>query len=527
MARVMHWVQDRSIAFYPTHIDFQLHLAPWAEWTIGHFLLLSGGDRLANLVQWWSFVGIALTASLIAAQLGLDQRGQALAAVIAASLPIGILEASSTQNDLVAAFWLMALAHFTLSALRDGIGWGNALGYAASLGLGILTKGTMYLFCTPFVLALIVIGFRRQGWRFLRTGLAISAVFVVLNLPHMLRTQRVFASPLGPSGIHTVQQPGPDTLISSMARYIGMNLYMPTEDFVLTRWGNEAMEGLHDALGMVINDERNTWQGHRFFVPYYYDARYGFAPNGFHEDRAGSPWHTLMILAALPLILALPRLRRNQELLLLSACAAGAFLLMSLMLRWQLFATRYEVPVFMLFAPALAAVLTADRPRWLAWLSLLVFLLGALPFLLINYSRPALPESIYRLSHERSIYDPRWDQIFANRPEFQPGYETAVQTLVESGCRQVGFVGVSSWEYPLWQRLINHYGWRSGDFRIEHVLVTNESASLQSQPPFAGFVPCAIVFVDVWPTHETFAALPPGFDLAYEQGEAISVYLRR
>ena len=52
-----HWVQDRSVAFYPTHITHQLYYPPWAEYAMLQLLLLGWDERLANLVQWFSMVG--------------------------------------------------------------------------------------------------------------------------------------------------------------------------------------------------------------------------------------------------------------------------------------------------------------------------------------------------------------------------------------------------------------------------------------------------------------------------------------
>lgn len=51
MSRVCHWIQNRTIAPYPTHILRQLHQNPWSDWAVAHLQLLAGGDRLANTVQ--------------------------------------------------------------------------------------------------------------------------------------------------------------------------------------------------------------------------------------------------------------------------------------------------------------------------------------------------------------------------------------------------------------------------------------------------------------------------------------------
>jgi hypothetical protein len=151
MPRVSHWMQNRSVAFYPTHVPRQLHMPPWAEFAMLHLHMLFGGDRLNNLVQWFSLFGSVVAVSLLAQALGAGYRGQALAAVICATIPQGILQASAAKNDYVVAFWLAALAYCVLSFKREPT-WTHAFGIGGALGLAWLTKGTGYILTFPFVI---------------------------------------------------------------------------------------------------------------------------------------------------------------------------------------------------------------------------------------------------------------------------------------------------------------------------------------------------------------------------------------
>jgi 4-amino-4-deoxy-L-arabinose transferase-like glycosyltransferase len=114
------------------------------------FQVLSGGDQWANLVQWFSMFGSVIGVSLIARQLGADTRGQVFAAVIAATIPMGILQASSTQNDYVTTFWLVCLVHYIFRFKAQPC-CANAVGVGASLALALLTKGTAYLYASPLL----------------------------------------------------------------------------------------------------------------------------------------------------------------------------------------------------------------------------------------------------------------------------------------------------------------------------------------------------------------------------------------
>ncbi len=70
LARVAHWGQNHTVAFYPTHIVRQLYQPPWAEYAMLHLYILAGGDRLANLVQWVAMAVSLVGVSVIARQLG-------------------------------------------------------------------------------------------------------------------------------------------------------------------------------------------------------------------------------------------------------------------------------------------------------------------------------------------------------------------------------------------------------------------------------------------------------------------------
>jgi 4-amino-4-deoxy-L-arabinose transferase-like glycosyltransferase len=178
---------------------------------------LEGSDRFFNLVQWLAMVGSVLAASLLAQQLGRlkgssstlpeqrdsdrprAQRTEALAALLVATLPIGVVESITTQNDYVVVFWLVCLANFALAAWKEPRQSWPAVGLGATLGLGLLTKATMVLYAGPWVAAMgVAWAWRLPGWRLKARPLAITGLMVLaLNLPHWERNYAVFGSPMG------------------------------------------------------------------------------------------------------------------------------------------------------------------------------------------------------------------------------------------------------------------------------------------------------------------------------------------
>jgi len=96
LSKVMHWQQDQSLRFFPTHILRQLHAGPFAEMAVLQLQILTGSDRLANLVQVFGMLGSLVGVSYIAKMLDASVEGQALDVLIAVATPKGTLQSTST-----------------------------------------------------------------------------------------------------------------------------------------------------------------------------------------------------------------------------------------------------------------------------------------------------------------------------------------------------------------------------------------------------------------------------------------------
>src|SRR5215831_2674356 len=75
LPRVEHWIQDRSLAFYPTSIMRQNELGPVAEILLLQTRILGGSDVFYPLVQWISMVCAVAAVFRITRQLGGDEPG--------------------------------------------------------------------------------------------------------------------------------------------------------------------------------------------------------------------------------------------------------------------------------------------------------------------------------------------------------------------------------------------------------------------------------------------------------------------
>lgn len=481
LSRVDHWVQNRSVVFYPTHIVRQLFSPPWAEYAILHLTVLGGDERFANLPQWFSMLGSLIGVSLIAKHMGVSPLGQLFSALFCATIPMGILQASGTQNDYVTAFWLVCLTDALIMLQRQQASDAHALRAGASLGLALLTKGTAYIFVGPSLLALLLPGLMFHFTRAARPAALIIVVVLALNTPHYVRNLDTFGFFLGPRNLGSATEVNdnlanetfsPPILISNLVRNVAIHVGTPLPTF--NTLIEKVIEKWHTWLGSDVNDPRST--------RLYPEDRFKIVGTSSDPDRTGNPIHLLLIISVTVTVTLSREVRRYGILWPYVLALGGAFVLFGSLLKWQPWHSRLHLPLFVLWSPAVGLIY--ELREKLLIVAALVMTLCAWPPLVHSYLHPLLGErSVLRTS--------RMDQYFPFRPTLKADYIGAAEFLHSRGCAEVGLL--LRWddlEHPLWALLPEVWAGRG---RLEHVGVTNSSARLESR--LRPFAPCAVVAV--------------------------------
>jgi hypothetical protein len=181
LARVAHWLQNGSVAYYPTSIARQFAYPPGAEYLLLVVHAIAGSDRLANFVQLGAWLLVAASGPELARALGASRRIAPWAGVFAASLPMALLQASSTQNDLVAALTALAAVSASLPFLHTSRRWTwrHVAWLAAACAAAGLVKASGVVAAAPFVAAAVLAAARSRGTA-VREGAAGLAVTVAL-----------------------------------------------------------------------------------------------------------------------------------------------------------------------------------------------------------------------------------------------------------------------------------------------------------------------------------------------------------
>lgn len=200
MSRVVHWAQHQSLRHYATTREHQLLKPIWAETAILHLRLLWGSDKPANLVQWFSMVGSVVGVTSIASLLGARRKGLLLTAAFASTIPMGILQASSTQNDYVTAFWAVCTAYYVVLSMVKALRRRELIALGLTLGLGFLTKGTFYVYAPPLMLWFFLSRLRPlMVRRFIGEAILLVVIAMTLNAPFWVRNVQTYGGPYGTS----------------------------------------------------------------------------------------------------------------------------------------------------------------------------------------------------------------------------------------------------------------------------------------------------------------------------------------
>ena len=469
LPRVMQWMQNRSVAHFPTNAAGQIQMGPWPAFVQTHLWLLSGGDQFENLVQWSAMLGSLVTATWLAGRLlpaeatAAAPRAQAFAALLVVTLPTGIVQAISTQSDFVTGFWLMAVAALALEWNGQPQNRIYAAGFGAALGLGVLTKFTMILFGAPVGLAAALALLWKQRDCLLRVAIPAAlalAVCVALALPHFARNQAVFASVVGSKG--AVEGTGiPRVTISGTVFNMLHNAELHSDTGIepLTHQINGLIHVLEHWTGWASDDPLLSIKSSLYE-----------APDEFFVDDsfAASAWQVSLICLAA--VIGLTSARKNRLPLLGLGLALAGYALFCAALRWQMWNSRYHLPVLVFCLPLTAAILVPLFPRWLVWTLAAGLAVFGMVIVANNRSRPIFNAAWREQTRMQKLFSFQGVRYYAPM-------RGMTREIMASGCQEVGLkLWPDTPEYPLWLML------REAGFtgRIDQVLVEGPSARLPS-----------------------------------------------
>ena len=304
-----------------------------------------------------------------------------------------------------------------------------------------------------------------------------GSIVLLLNGGHFFRNAQMFGSPLASGGESYVNEAfTPAVFASNIIRNV--SLHIGTPFMAINASVTKAILRLHDVLGIAANDPRTSaWMGQSDFAISRMDTV---------EDFAGNLLHGVLVIVSIADMLFQKSWRMRQHLIgyLVSLCAT--FVLFNLLLKWQPWHSRLHLPLFVLFVPFAAIIISQWLTRQVTYIMVLL-LVGSLPWVLANQTRSIVP--VFR-QHKSIFAESRVEQYFqrAGRSLREP-YLGVAAFVEKQNLHDIGLMlPYDPFEYQLWV-LLKH---GRTAMRLEHIEVKNVSSSALA-PNSAKFVPEAII----------------------------------
>ena len=427
MPRTVMWMSNHRVSFYPTPDYQQLVFAPWAEYAMTQTMLLSGGDRLVNLVEFLSYLGSALGVSMIAKYLGAGIRGQILAGIVGLTIPELVLEASGPMNTAVVTFWIVTSAVFVLAWNESQrVAYIVCAGMAA--GLAILTKGLAYIFLPGILLACWWMGTKTGRWKLLKWAWVVVVAVLVLNGAHYARCYQLTGSPLGmplpdytPRLELTIAHKTVSGTVANMVRNVSLHFGTPS-DHVNAKIA-EVFRKMMKLAGANPDDPAQIWLGDGFEQAHF----------SMHEIHAGNPVHLLLLMIAG--VVAVWAARRGagwMPVWFVAGIAAG-FVYFCASLRWHVWMTRLQLPIFALGAALIGLVMERYFSRRAANV-----IAGALVMMGLVFSASNRIRSLVPWSRVSDVYHPRGELYFSDEhKDVAAEYIAAAAAVNQTNCNRI------------------------------------------------------------------------------------------
>jgi hypothetical protein len=339
---------------------------PPGELTLLQIRLLFGNDVWPAFFS-SSYVGCVAGAAMLAGSLGAGRAGRWLAAAFVASTPIVILEATSTQNDLVVSLWLVILANMALWEYRSG------------------ARSTF-----PWIVGVVVL--RATEPPVIYFAAALWMLLAYLQTPAIPRSPVRQLYRRGRHGLPPLTRisspcPGPKEVVGSLPSsaaggpVIGLVRAIPddraqSDEFVPQI--NRRISAFFEAVPEVFGSESAQDLDQALWN---------------HEDTAGNPLQVTLALATISLtLLGWPsggeRVHRSYAIVVLAG-----YLLLPMVIHaaaTTVGAIRYQIPFLVLAAPFVGrAVDRGASPRLAYWAAGLAIAF-AVPWVLFNNTRPMI-----------------------------------------------------------------------------------------------------------------------------------------
>jgi hypothetical protein len=261
---------------------------------------------------------------------------------------------------------------------------------------------------------------------------------ISINCGYYYRNYNLSKSVLGNTDEHYFNE---EHSISSITLSLVKNTALHFGIFPIDDITTKAVVKLHELLNERINDPKTNWNGMSFRLERW----------SVHEDLVANVFQ--MTLSLVTLVIIFCRFKRFKPLILLLLLFLE-FLIFCIVLKWQPWHSRLQMPIFFLFAFSVAYMWDhAKLPKLIkAMLASLMLIFSAL-IVLFNPSRPYLT---VKISRDIKVTDNRFKKYFVNKFKYENEYRQLILFLKMHKKGELGIImGGDNWEYPLYTTIFS------------------------------------------------------------------------
>lgn len=439
MPRVAQWLQNHSLACYPTNIDRQIGMAPFNAMIALQSYAPAKFDYFVNLGQWFAYLACMVAISRLAALLNASANMRNAAIVFAATLPPAIIQASNTDCCLLVSFFILSMAIECIIWIRAKEERAStAIIFGLCLGFAILSKGSAYPIALPFV-CLIAWHCLRHPHRSFIYGMLAALLVIVINVPHFARIMTGEGSMVAGAERNILKHPTPATFLNNV-----IYNFVSNHPILLSHGGKEKLANFSEKLGIKQTDTEIFPFG-ALEEPFdYYSTFDTYAPN------VGQSIIIIFIFFAV-------LLKKFHPPLIYSCAVLAAFILFCLVLTWHAWNARIQLSLFLLAAPIAGMYIASLKKAHLRIFIMIALCILAYPPLFECVERPLLPFHFFNKNTTNAMHflvAPREKLFFNGGSEYSEAYIGAADFIASKNPKLVGVnTGSNGLEYPLWNML--------------------------------------------------------------------------
>lgn len=472
LPRIEHWIQNKNIYPYPTNLIRQIITPPFSEYVLLQLRLLSGNDWFLNLLQYSSLIGVLFIATQLFQFLKINYKGQIVLCAVLISLPMLIFQSTTTQTDLLSAFYLLVFILFSYLFIQNN-NKESFVYLVIALSIGVLSKYTIAIFALPFILYIIYHVLKQKNLSLLLFTATSSIIIAAIVLaPFLYRNYLSFGSLTGNEYFGASMSNAKISLaytISNSLKNIADFISVPMNAF------NHLMlsfiDKIHLLIGITVNDKGANWNEMNFIVN-----------NHLNEDSAGSLLHFIIFIVSFFLLF---RWKDKKWVVLYIAGLLLTFFIYSSIFRYSPWNNRLFLPLTLLFMLASSYIFIKTNKSELLSFSISVGLLIISLFpVYMNRAKPIIIDPFYLkrvLSHSPKVAEgsktisqkTREENYFVWTPFLQKRLDTVFKKIPPTANKINLSTEFDSHEYMIW-----HYAHK----RLHHPFYIGTAQGFRYKP---------------------------------------------